>query len=493
MITNQCEFENKKQLVWQDFHAAGFEFDAPFILRLADGEYFSADHVLRIIPKKRMVVTGLWQGEPVVAKIFFDANHAKRHMEKDVAGIKILLSRHIPTPLLYYDGASEDRRVYIAIFEHIFDAKSFDEIWKNKESCEQSFALLQAIVSEIATQHVLGVLQKDLHFKNFLISNEKIYLLDGSDILCHHKRLTKEISIKNIVLFLSQLGVGFEKEQEALFHYYAKLRGWLLKEEDSRALFLSIQKQNDLRWRRFHKKIFRSSSYFACMREGQYHGMYDRYYSSKDFLSLLKNPESVFHDANSIVLKEGRSTTVIKIKIQNHELVVKRYNVKNIWHFLRRFFRKTRAHTAWGFAHKMIFFGISTAKPVAFIEQRLLGCHGKSYYLTEYVKGEHSRDYFIRHQNEDNKMIMMINRISSLLKNLAKIEITHGDLKISNILINAHQEPVLIDLDGTTSHLSFMSLQETWQKELKRFLENFSDLPHVQHQFNMEFGKNIKT
>jgi RIO-like serine/threonine protein kinase len=80
----------------------------------------------------------------------------------------------------------------------------------------------------------------------------------------------------------------------------------------------------------------------------------------------------------------------------------------------------------------------------------------------------------------------MIKRISLLLKSVAKVEITHGDLKITNILVNSAEQPVLIDLDGATEHISLSGLRTAWQKELARFLLNFNSNPVLRKKFEAE-------
>ena len=76
---------------------------------------------------------------------------------------------------------------------------------------------------------------------------------------------------------------------------------------------------------------------------------------------------------------------------------------------------------------------------------------------------------FNRNVVKPEKIQNMVKRISLLLKNVAKVEITHGDLKITNILINAAEQPVLIDLDGAAEHGSLSRLRKAWQNELARF------------------------
>src|SRR3990167_4284121 len=117
--------ESLPLLTWQQLNTINFSFNSRFKLPLQNGE-FVAEKILRIIPKKRIVVLGHWQGKQVVAKLFFDS-HAMKKLDKEATGVKLLLDHRIPTPALYYQGMSEDRRISVLLFEYLRDAQSLED------------------------------------------------------------------------------------------------------------------------------------------------------------------------------------------------------------------------------------------------------------------------------------------------------------------------------------------------------------------------------
>lgn len=478
--------EGYPTLTWQDLQKIKFTFDSSFFLRLVKEECIFAEKVVRLIPGRRMVLFGHWKGKQIVAKLFFDSQHAKRHQQNDMAGIKVLQKHKIPTPSLYYQGTSDDKRVRVLIYERIFAAENLETIWQDKKNVVTLLPLLQAVIIELATQHVFGILQHDLHLKNFLLTNKQIYTLDGAQIELFPDRLPKKVSMNNLALFLAQLGVGVETYQEKLFHFYAKSRGWLLKQHDVEEVFFLINKWNALRWQRFATKIFRESSQFSRIRSFRYRGMYDRQYAGPELMHFLAHPDTAFQHPGAQMLKAGRSATVIKVTFDQRDFVIKRYNLKNVWHRLRRCLRATRALTSWRLAQKLCLFGIDTAKPVAFLEKRFLGLRGQAYYVTEYVSGENVGDFFLRHTDDEEKLTLMIKNVAHLLKNMTKLKLTHGDLKTSNILIDKNDKPVLIDLDGAKEHDALSALRKAWGKEVTRFLRNFPHDSWLQQTFKME-------
>jgi tRNA A-37 threonylcarbamoyl transferase component Bud32 len=166
--------------------------------------------------------------------------------------------------------------------------------------------------------------------------------------------------------------------------------------------------------------------------------------------------------------------------------VVKRYNIKNTWHWLRRSLRVTRAAQSWRLSNLLRLFGVPTAKPVAFIEKRVLGLRNKSYFIMEYVNGEHMGEYFAKYKEDDAHFEKIAMRVVTLLNNLTKLRVSHGDLKVTNILIE-NDRPVIIDLDGMSEHASQAKASKAFKKDFKRFMKNWDRRPSVKALFERLF------
>ncbi|HEX2549146.1 MAG TPA: hypothetical protein VHM20_04900, partial [Gammaproteobacteria bacterium] len=294
------------------------------------------DEVIRLLPGKRMVAFGSFGSKKVVIKFFYERGSAKKDAKRDADGILALMESNVPTPKLLYQGQEDKKRIYIILYERIMDADNLLHIWQNKSSIEELKPLLYSLVMEIATQHVLGLLQKDLHLKNYLVTEKCIYTLDGGQILKFDRPLDEERSLEYLCLLLAQFGVGMNAIQVELYQYYAQLRGWILKSYDVKKFKKILQQKKVERSENFQKKIFRNSSQFKHIEKMTKTITYDRSYTSSDFLHLLETPEKLFADPAAVVLKKGRSSTVVKVMVDGKSFVVKRYNMKNSWHRLRR-------------------------------------------------------------------------------------------------------------------------------------------------------------
>ncbi|HSW68940.1 MAG TPA: lipopolysaccharide kinase InaA family protein [Gammaproteobacteria bacterium] len=478
--TTQTKLE---EMTWNKLLHANLSTKVPFLLLLThhDKPIF-CEKIVRYIPKKRLVMFGTWNEQPVVIKLFYDSRHAKRHYEQELSGVEALLTSGVPTPrVLIYDMIFK-KRAYLLVFEEMIGAKNLEDLWQEKSSPEELISVMHAVTIELATQHVLGIMQHDLHFKNFLLKGNQIYTLDGASIENFHELLSKKVSLDHLALFFSQLGVGTESLQQNLFQIYAKARGWLVKRADTQFLYASIKKWNEERKKKYQEKIQRNCSAFARVSKLTSVAMYDRHYNSPTFKNFLSHPESAFAHTQLDVLKAGRSSTVVKINIDGKAVVIKRYNIKNAWHWLRRTFRRTRAAESWKLANTLRLFGISTPKPIAYVEKHFLGLKNRSYFVMEYINGLNLFDYFSEYHKGDAHFEKIASRVVTLIKNLAKMKLSHGDLKATNILIE-NDQPVLLDLDGMKEHKSQSKANRVCKKEMKRFLKNWKKQPEVKELF----------
>jgi tRNA A-37 threonylcarbamoyl transferase component Bud32 len=455
----------------------------PFNLKLRDHEKpLYCEKLIRVIPGKRIVVFGRWDDKPVVAKLFFARGKAKKHIQRDIAGIEALVATNVPTPKLFYNGTDPKKRIHILVFEQIMDCCSLDLLWQEKTDFLEHTPLMRAATIELATQHVLGIVQRDLHLKNFLVTSKTIYTLDGGSIEQFDGPLSKKESLEHLGLFFAQLGAGTNELQQELFDLYTSSRGWIVRPADIELLQQSVKKWIALRRSRYQKKVLRNCTAFSRVEKLTSVTLYDRDYQSGELLHFLKHPDVIMAKADTQILKDGRSSTVAKIKIDNRFYVVKRYNMKGIGHWLRRCLRPSRASHSWCLAHHLRLAGISTAKPVAFIEKSFLGLRNKSYFVMEYIAGDHAGEYFAHHQANDEASMQVAQRIASMFKSLAELQITHGDLKITNILIH-HERPVLIDLDGMREYSKPQTFKRAFKKEMQRFMKNWDSFPSVREMF----------
>jgi tRNA A-37 threonylcarbamoyl transferase component Bud32 len=197
---------------------------ADFALQLADSTVFTCQQVVRIVPQKRLVCRGVWQGKIVYVKLFLGAN-ATKYAARDVAGLALLVAAKINTPPLLYQGEAADKNAQVLIFEAIEPADTAEAVWLNLNQ-NMRFSLAKKLVAEVAKHHNAGLLQTDLYLKNFLVAGETIYTLDGDGIR-HFSQLKDDQALQNLAVLWSKFDVlDIEKWQQELAETYSDIRTW---------------------------------------------------------------------------------------------------------------------------------------------------------------------------------------------------------------------------------------------------------------------------
>lgn len=192
---------------------------------------------------------------------------------------------------------------------------------------------------------------------------------------------------------------------------------------------------------------------------------------------LAERPDSVM--ARGGVLKHDGTTTVIVVGDGSRRWVVKRYNTKNRWHALRRMFRPSRAVNCWNAAAHLLAAGIDTPRPVAAMEERWRGVlRGRSYFIHEFIEGDTLAQ---RLREGSDGPAGLVEQAAGIVLRLRETGIVHGDLKATNFLVS-NDDIYLVDLDATRPARG-RQLETGLQKDLERFLRNWSDQPGLLEAF----------
>ena len=82
-------------------------------------------------------------------------------------------------------------------------------------------------------------------------------------------------------------------------------------------------------------------------------------------------------------LKNGNTYFVSRINLAGREIVVKRYNHKEVIHSVRQTIKRSRARRGWLHEHRLRMLNIATPRPLAYIESRRGMVVWKSYLVTQ--------------------------------------------------------------------------------------------------------------
>lgn len=175
--------------------------------------------------------------------------------------------------------------------------------------------------------------------------------------------------------------------------------------------------------------------------------------------------------SNGQILKAGNSATVVEVNYGDKRLVIKRYNIKGFWHFLTRCYRPSRAAVSWRNGNLLQLLGIATPKPLGFIEKRIGWFRTKAYLICERGGGQEIATVFKYRIPTDKEQ----NQLKDMFAVFKKYQISHGDLKATNLLIKKKGQIQLIDLDAMQEYQNKNSFQIAFNKDKNRFMKNWEN------------------
>jgi len=326
--------------------------------------------------------------------------------------------------------------------------------------------------------HLKGLWQEDLHLDNLLRCNGKLYLIDGAGICVEEagKPLSRQKVLENLGVFFAQLPKSLEPFiEELLVHYLLSNGEHALPLE---ALLKQVEKVRAWRLNDFMNKVGRDCTLFS-VQSGAFALRAFAREEEAAMLPVVAKADALLDQGH--LYKTGGAASVGKVEVAGRTLVVKRYNIKGFAHWLKRFWRPSRAWHSWQEGNRLLFLGIATPKPLALLETRFLWLRGKAYLVTEYLPGPDIIERFAPYQDSGDAPEAELQALDQLFADLIRERISHGDLKGHNVFW-ADGRWALIDLDSMCQHSSPGSFATAYARDRARFMRNWpasSALYHV--------------
>ncbi|MCG6577079.1 serine/threonine protein kinase [Pseudomonas sp. AF32] len=448
----------------------------PLSLELADAAgsaQLQLLSLLRVLPGQRYVGAGVWRGRPVLAKLLVGSK-AARHFQRELQGVRLLAEQGLTTPLLLADGLKEGEGGWL-LFELLEGAESLGDAWKQVEhrpllADEQTEVLAEAL-GAIAQLHSKGLWQEDLHLDNLLRHGGKLYLIDGAGIRAETpgQSLSRQKVLENLGVFFAQLPKAIEPfNEELLVHYLLSNAEHALPME---ALQKQVDKVHGWRLKDFLEKVGRDCSLFSVQR-GPF-GLRAIRRDEEAAMAPVLAQADVLLD-RGYLYKTGGAASVGKVEVDGRPLVIKRYNIKHFAHWLKRFWRPSRAWHSWREGNRLAFLGIATPKPLALLEKRFLWLRRGAYLVTEHLSGPDIIERFAPYVESGEAPEPELLALDRLFADLIRERISHGDLKGHNLFWQ-HDRWALIDLDSMCQHRSHASFAPAYARDRARFMRNWPE------------------
>lgn len=451
---------------------AGRNPPLPLTVELPNGEVLQLQTWLRVLPGQRYVAKALWRGQEVLAKLLVGAK-AQRQFARECEGAGLLVKQQLPTAQLHQADYQQGQGGWL-LFEFLAKAQSLADAWQAVAdqpllSAAQHEVLAQAL-GAIARLHGQGLWQADLHLDNVLKQDDQLYWIDGGAVQGEQpgQPLSRAKVLENLGVFFAQLPAAVDEHLEELLIFY-------LLENAEHALPLEALQQQIAKVRRWRlrdylNKAGRECSLFAA-KVGAFGLKVVRRSELKPLEPLLVDLDMAV--AGGHIYKTGGAATVAKVELNQRPLVIKRYNIKNPAHWLKRCWRPSRAWHSWQQAHRLEQLGIATPKALAVVEQRWLWLRGTAWLITEFCPGQ---DILARWQPHLQGPPPQ-HELEALLKLFAALRrecISHGDFKGHNLFWDeARGRWSMIDLDAMQAHRWQWRFEKFYARDRARFLRNW--------------------
>lgn len=403
--------------------------------------------LIREVPQRRAVYFCKFNNKPAILKKFM----REKDYIAESKGLFWLNSANIMTPKILFVGKIDN--VFYIASERYANALDVEQFIKQKRNQGLTKNILQQVIE---VNHLLfekQLLQRDNYLKNYLVSGNKVYPIDAGMI-------KKTIFFRRLqqVINLSLLFSKFDQDMFASFTKSFKKNYFLMVMITFMADFFRLKAI-----KKYKEKSMRSSTDFEKISKFKY--------SINKKRNFEFNVSDLQNMCTGEVIKNGNTCTVFRYK----DLVIKRYNLKNIWHFFLLQFKLSRAQKSWENANALELIGMPTPEPLAFVVRKFLFFKSEAFYISRYQKGIDILKY-AKNIRSDSEMLNFQKTIKDFFASLRFYRIFHGDLKGTNLIVDPAKKLCLIDLDSV-SFVSFVPLFNYFHsKDKLRFKHNWNQV-----------------
>ena len=422
--------------------------------------------ILRVLPGRRVVGRARWRGQTVLAKLFV-AQGTERAAASEAEGLRLLKAAAIPAPAVLLSAGFAGGGQAL-LLEYLESARSLAAVWSDAMALrEVMLANLRLVFALLGRLHASGYGHTDLHLGNILLAQGRCYLIDGDAVRSFPAgaRERESAQTDNLALWCAQLPLWTISAWPEALNAYTDA-GAALPEVGR--FDAAVDAARRRRLQHFLAKTGRDCTQFSL----------DRHFSCvtvsvravHDVLSDALNRRDAWVREGTM-LKDGRTSTVVRVSAGDLDCVVKRYNLKNLRHALSRCWRPSRAWHSWRAGHLLRHLGVATPEPLAVLEERFGFLRRRAFLVTRHCAGRSLLDHL------DASCAPSAEEAEALLeffRALHLMGIEHGDLKATNLLW--HEGRIwVIDLDAVRQHDSRKTYARAWRRDRSRFLANWPE------------------
>ena len=383
---------------------------------------------------KRYKVRGIKEG----LKYSFIPSKAQREWVM----ARLAVSRGIPTPLPFAVGEArkwgvlkeaflitQAISVSLPLIELVQESEKDDYIW-----CAARL---------IKMVHEAGLFHQDLHAGNILVQRDEgqLYLID-----LHRCKAMRKVSERrrlwNLAQFLYSINrwMATEERERFLRLYYNE--GQASEEKPAQVLKNIEMLQKKIHRRHIKsrtKRCLKNSGGFFTLKRKAWQIWARRRWKVEELLEIIQIHKSIAEEKKEGLIKDDRRTTLTLLEFAERRICVKEYRYESAGLKIKALVQGSKARKGWFQGNGLLVRGIEGINPEALLQKRRWGYLQESFLIMETLADYLELKKYLGifkdpHRNVARKRAF-IKGLAAFMANLYKLEITHRDLKISNIMV----------------------------------------------------------
>ncbi len=326
--------------------------------------------------------------------------------------------------------------------------------------------LAVALGELLARMHDTGIRHNDLHAGNLLVRVEDdrpaLFLIDLHAVTVGHP-LGRWARRANLVMLNRWFSLRAGRSDRLRFwHAYVRASRQRLDEASARQLESDTLTSNLRFWDHRDRRCLETNRYYRRIRTPAVlaHTVTDL--PPEVIQPLLSDPDEPFRRPGVVFLKDSRSSTVAELELSINgsprRVIYKRFRITTPSDPWAALVRRTPALRSWVYGQGLRERLLPTPRPLAVLHRRRHGLLYEGYLLTEKMEGARDLRAFVDEIASRSLLHSLIEQVARLVRDLHARQLSHRDLKASNILVAPSVLSTqyclwLIDLVGIARHL----------------------------------------
>lgn len=221
-------------------------------------------------------------------------------------------------------------------------------------------------------------------------------------------------------------------------------------------------------WKGRVRQSFVAGAGFCAGRIGGFRYLGAGRHAMASLEALLPDPDAVLDKGR--IYKPGTRTHAGMVTLMGTPRFLKRINYRGWRYGMKYILRRSRAVHNWKIMWALRYRQVPVADPILCLEERIGRFLKRSYILTDFAQGKEPLKAVWPALAADQRLTLLV-RLADLLGRMHRFGGLHGDLKWSNILVDASAaEVTLVDFDG--SRILRNPTAKRAHKDIDRFLKD---------------------